>query len=291
MKNRLTKTDYLEYLRCPNEFWLRHNRPEILKKVENTLEYEHLRQQGYAVEAFVKQLGRFQPKESIAVDFQRVFQTSELYARSDAVITDKATGIIDIYEIKSSASVKPEHLDDVAFQKIVAERCGFTVGCCHVIVMNGEYVRRGDIDVEQLFTINDVTDQIGERIATTEQQIEAAMAYADSQPVPLLAEHCDEKLNCEFIKLHFPELPEYTVFNVSRLHKAKLRQLLESGVVDIVDIPDGFPLSPKQQIQVTAAKIRETVIDREKIAERRISVNHQQIIIRRSNVSIRHRSG
>ncbi len=268
MKNRLTKTDYLEYLRCPNEFWLKHNRPEVSKKVEETLEYEHLRQQGYAVEAFVKQLDRFQPAENIAVDFQRTFQTGELYARSDAVITNKATGIIDIYEIKSSASVKPEHLDDVAFQKIVAERCGFTVGCCHVIVMNGEYVRRGEIDVEQLFLVTDVTDQIAELISTTEQQMAAAMAYAESEPVPSLAEHCDEKLNCEFIKLHFPDLPEYTVFNVSRLHKAKLRQLLEAGVIDIVDIPNGFPLSPKQQIQVTVAKTRDTVIDREKIAER-----------------------
>lgn len=214
MKDRLTKTDYLKSLACPNEFWLslQPSRPE---KQPDTLEHEHLRQQGYEVERYVKMLSRFQGDETKAVDFRRVFQTADLYARSDAVITDRITGVVDIYEIKSSASVKKEHLDDIAFQKVVSERSGTDVGRCYVVTMNGEYVRNGDIDPEQLFLINDVTDQVAELIPYTEEQIEAAKAYADSDPIPSLAEYSAEKLNCEFLKFHFPALPDYTVFNIS----------------------------------------------------------------------------
>ncbi len=63
MKDRLTKTAYLNYLKCPQEFWLDYNDPIIVKEAP-TLEYEHLRQQGYAVQQLVKQLRRFEPTDS-----------------------------------------------------------------------------------------------------------------------------------------------------------------------------------------------------------------------------------
>ena len=267
MKDQLTKTAYLNYLTCPNEFWLSYQSDEPKKKA-NTMEYEHLRQQGYEVERYVKLLQRFQSNDKMSVDFQRVLQTNYLYARSDAVITDKVTGIIDIYEIKSSSSVKPEHLDDVVFQRIVAERCAFTVGRCYVITLNSEYVRRGAIDAEQLFKINDVTDQIELLLPVTVLQIEAAIAFADSKPIPSLADYCGEKLNCEYLKLHFQDLPDYTVFNISRINKTKLKDLLERGIINIRDVPDDYKLSDKQQIHVTAAKTGEPYIDRNGIAER-----------------------
>jgi len=268
MKNRLTKTAYLNYLKCPQEFWLEYHQPALFKEPE-TLEYEHLRQQGYAVQQLVKQLKQFQPSVGQSVDFERTFQTADLYARSDVVVTHDENGIADIYEIKSSASVKDEHYDDVAFQKMVAEHSGAAIGRCHVITLNGEYVRRGPIDVAQLFTITDVTDLVAGRMTATEQQTRDAIAYIDSDPVPSLVDYCAEnKLDCRFIKLHFPGLPEYTVFDISYLKHDKRRQLLIDGIIDIKDVPNDFPLSPKQQKQVAAAKSGETVIDREEIVKR-----------------------
>lgn len=269
MKDRLTKSAYLNYLVCPQEFWLDYHDPELTKRHANTLEYEHLRQQGYAVQQLVKQLQRFQPSDSIAVDFERVFQTSDLYARSDVVVTDKASGQIDIYEIKSSASVKDEHIDDVAFQKLVAELSGASIGSCHVITMNGDYVRHGDIDPEQLFKIAPVDEEISARMTATEQQTRDAIAYLDSYPVPSLVDYCiSNKLDCRFIRLHYPDLPEYTVFDIAFLKNDKRRELLSQGIVAITDVPDDFPLSPKQRAQVVVAKSGEIAIDRDEIATR-----------------------
>lgn len=265
MKSRLSKTAYLSYLRCPQEFWLEINQPLLISQ-PYSLEYEHLRQQGYAVQQLAKTLERFQ---DVAVDFERPIQTNDLYARCDIIVTDTATGVIDIYEVKASSQVKEEHYDDVAFQKLVAERTGLTVGRCFVITMNGEYVRRGKIDVEQIFVVTDVTEKINERMVVTARQIKDAMAYLKTVPVPSLVDYCvKNKLDCNFIKLHFPDLPEYTVFDISFLKNDKRRELLAMDIISITDVPGDFPLSKNQRIQVEAAKSGEVVIDRPAIAKR-----------------------
>ena len=189
MKERLTKTSYLSYLRCPQEYWLLANQPLFVME-PYSLEYEHLRQQGYAVQQLVKQLDKFQSNDNFAVDFERAFQTADLYARTDIVLTDRVTGIVDIYEIKSSASVKEDHYDDVAFQKLTLEASGSTVGRCYVITMNGEYVRHGTLDPEQLFVITDVTAEIDERMDVTARQAKDAVVYLKSVPVPSLVDYC-----------------------------------------------------------------------------------------------------
>ena len=268
MAYRLTKTAYLNFLKCPQEFWLEYHEP-LLVAEPITLEHEHLRQQGYAVENLVRKLARFQPSDDHAVDFQRIFQTADLAARSDVVVTDTATGEIDIYEIKSTNSVKDEHYDDVAFQKVAAERMGARVRNTYIITMNGEYVRAGSIDVEQLFTVTDVTAETNARLADTEDRIQMAFDYLTTVPEPSLAEYCfDKKLDCRFLKLHFQGLPDYTVFDITFLKHDKRRDLLNRGIIDIRDVPDDFPLSPKQRSQVDVARSGATIIDHEAIARR-----------------------
>lgn len=266
---RLTKTAFLKYLRCPAEFWLEYHEPLLAGSEEITLEHEHLRQQGYEVERHARRLLRFEPNNEYVVDFQRVFQTKDLVARVDVATADKTTGEISIFEIKATASVKEEHLDDVAFQVIAAERMGFVVAKAHVITMNGEYIRRGEIDVEELFIVTDVTEAVRSRIPQTELQIEEAFAYLKTLPVPSLQDYClEHKLDCRFTKMHLGPFPDYTVFDISFLKHDKRRQLLADEILAITDVPDEFPLSPKQRSQVAVAKTREPVIKRDKIRAR-----------------------
>lgn len=268
MAFRLTKTGYLNFLKCPQEFWLEYHQPLMCPPVI-TLEHEHLRQQGYAVENLVRKLARFQPNETHVIDFQRTFQTADLAARSDVVVIDKATGEIEIFEIKATNSVKDEHYDDVAFQKVAAERMGFHVARTHIVTMNGDYVRRGEIDVEQLFKITDVTIETDARLADTEDKIQMAFDYLGTVPVPDLADYCIEnKLDCRYLKLHFSDLPDYTVFDILFLKHDKRRDLLAKGIIDIRDVPDDLRLSDKQKLQISVARSGEPWIERDKIAER-----------------------
>jgi len=267
MKDRLTKTAFLNYLSCPNEYWLDYHDPA--PDAELTLEEEHQRQQGYEAENLAKTMQRFRSDETQLAESQRIFQTSELYARSDLVVTDRETGEIDIYEIKALPSVRHEHINDVAFQKMVSTLAGFTVRKCHIITINADYVRRGEIDVEELFLIHDVTAEVESILPAIKEQTRDAIAFLDTSPLPSLADHCQEKkLDCRFIRLHFPELPDYTVFDIARLNNDKRRTLLSLGIVDIRDVPDDLKLSAKQRQQVTAARSGETAIDVDQIRER-----------------------
>ena len=231
------------------------------------MESEHLRQQGYEVQRIARSLSHFNSDDS--VEFERVFETDALYARSDVVRIDAANGTVDLYEIKTSTSVKDVHIDDLAFQKLTAERSGSSVERCFLVTLNGDYVRRGAIDVEQLYIVTDVTKRVDGLMELTKQKTTDAIAFLDTVPMPSLTDYCDpRKLDCQFIRHHFSDLPEYTVFDIARLNNGKRRQLLADGIVDIADVPADFPLSDKQRRQVEAARTGEIVIDREEIAKR-----------------------
>jgi hypothetical protein len=274
MIGRLRKIDYLNFLKCPQEYWLAFHQPLLFPREPDTLQYTHLRQQGYDVEFYVKQLAQFQTDDARLVDFQHTFQTDEMLARSDVVVTDRSTGVVDIYEIKSAASIKEEHFDDVAFQRLVAEASGANVRRCFVITMNADYVRRGDIEPEKLFDITEVTGQIDERMDSTRRQARDAILFLGTDVEPSLVEYArsnhrrKHEFDCEMIRKYFPNLPDYTVFHVPRIYKPKLINLLEQGIIDLSEIPEDFELSETQWAFITTARSTEVVIRHEEIRTR-----------------------
>ena len=75
-----------------------------------------------------------------------------------------------IYEVKSTSypksDGKPAKLDkyapDVAYQKWLLEQCGVNVTDVHLVCLNSEYVRNGDLDIKKLFHIEDFDKYIVE---------------------------------------------------------------------------------------------------------------------------------
>lgn len=54
--NQLTKTDFIQYLNCPESLWLLKNKPEDFPKGEFSLFLEKLIKEGYEVEEYAQQL-------------------------------------------------------------------------------------------------------------------------------------------------------------------------------------------------------------------------------------------
>src|SRR3989344_5740959 len=77
------------------------------------------------------------------------------------VLEKVGENIFDLYEIKSSTTVKPEHIPDLAFQAIVLEKAGLSIRKMYVLHANNEYIRKGEIDIKKLAKKTDVTDEIG----------------------------------------------------------------------------------------------------------------------------------
>lgn len=96
----------------------------------------------------------------------------------------------DLIEIKSSTSVKPEYIADLAFQKCVFDHAGYPVKQCWVLHINSDYVRKGPIDVKELFQIEDVTDAVAEAYINTPAYAEQYMKIQTLTIFDMAQPHC-----------------------------------------------------------------------------------------------------
>jgi len=286
----LTKTDFKEYLLCKEGLWLKKKQPENYTAGEFSLFLEKLIKDGYEVEEYVHKLF----PSGVALDgdektllvetqklvalgdkpiFQATFRTDEgLLVKIDILNLNKETGKWDIYEVKASSEIKTDikhnHIKDITFQTIVAERAGISVGESYIIHINKKYKREGEIDLRELFVFANVTEEVNDMRALVESEIESALLLLSQDKIPMDSCGCLYKSSaqrCDSFEFFNKEVPKYSVHNLFRGNK--LRQLVDESIFDIADIPDDFVLTDKQEEQVTLQKTRIPLIDKQSINE------------------------
>lgn len=285
----LTKTDFKEFLLCDKCLWLKKKRPEEYTPGEFSLFLQKLIKDGYEVEEYVQKLfpgGVFVSgnKETLLARtqellhgsetiFQATFETAQgLFAKIDILNFNTETRKWDIYEVKASSEIKTDlkhnHIKDVGFQTIVAEDAGVNVGDSYIIYINKEYRRAGEVNINQLFIIENVTEQIREEKAVVRAEIERALVMLKKDDVSLVGCDCLYKSHgqrCDCFHKFNPQVPEYSVHHI--VQGNKLRQLLDMGVLEIADIPEDFDLTDIQRDKVTLQKTGRPIINDEAIAE------------------------
>ena len=198
----ISKSDYMLFLRQPAWLWLKKNDPSKIPPVDAAT--QAMFDAGHAFEPYVESLfpegvalgfSDFDEYRSLPlrtqqafesgaqVVFQPRFEWNGFTCISDivSVVEDKT---VDLYEIKSSTRVKPDHLYDLAFQKTVIEGNGFTVRNIFVIHVNNQYVRAGDVSPKELTMFADVTDEVNEIALKTPEYMEAAKKAAAQAEMP-----------------------------------------------------------------------------------------------------------
>lgn len=261
----LTKTNFRNFVDCSNEFWLNHNFPEPAGEL--SLNDQLRRETGYEVETLARTMSRFANGSGHTVEFGKEFKTGSLYAKADIVVTDLATGNIEIYEVKSGTKVKDEYQIDLTFQCIVASKTGTNVSRGFLITLDNSFVFDGELDPERLFRITDETEYIEANRSSIEEQIEAAITVLDSEePAASLLDYCKgKKLECSFIRRHFPDIPEYNVSHIFNAGSKKLNSLLGESILSIPDIPADFAMTEREAARVAVERTGNTYIDRETI--------------------------
>jgi hypothetical protein len=259
---KLTKSEYLSFLECDREFWLRRRKPELFVR-ERTVQDDYMRRMGYQVQALAKQM--FMDGDFGKCHFEKPFETDLHYCRCDVFAEKDGENII--YEVKGSKSVKPEHLADLAFQKAVAEFAGTPVGQTFVVHLNGDYVRRGDIEPDKLFTVTETTADIDGMLDATRGMIAGALAFLDTEPPATLTPFCANKLGCEFLRFHFKDLPTYSIFDIANFRGKKFDQLVADNILDIMHVPADLELTGKQRLQVNVAQSGTPHIARDEMRE------------------------
>jgi hypothetical protein len=278
----LSKSLYLRGLQCPKLLWHSFHKPEAVAVAGGD---QAVLAQGREVGTLAK--GLFpngievaQGSDSLQEAFDRTGQALKLRRPlfEAAFSTPRARALVDLLapagvsrwnllEVKSSTSAKAIHCHDLAFQVRVLRDCGVNVRRAHLVHVNSEYIRRGDIDPEQFFTRQDMTDQIDELLPGVEDQIDemqTVVALRESPEVPI-GPHCDAPYYCPLHNRCWAHLPEHSVLTLVRIG-AKAFKLYEQGFADIRQLPDSCKLTPAQSIQREAVMSGRPHIDRPALA-------------------------
>jgi hypothetical protein len=284
---QLSKSEFLQYLKHPLLLWLKKHDKAKLPPVDDNL--QAIFDAGNLFESYAVQL--FGDGTTIGFDsydeylsmpqrtkdalangartlFQARFEAGEITCISDVVIFIDDTEC-DLIEIKSGTSVKQENIYDLAFQTTVLERAGYKVRTISVLTANNSYVRHGDIDIEELCTIEEVTDDVRDCIKDVQSWIDDALAVVKQRTMPeLSAPTAEEGDIYAWLDLYpiFNTIEPGSIFDLC-WPKQRIADLHAMGITRLVDIPDDFKLSPKQQHQVTAAKTNEAAINVDEVAQ------------------------
>lgn len=269
----ITKTDYILYRECAKDAWLRIHKPEIYNAHEPSDFVKNIIQTGSDVEEEARKLfpnGVLVPdrykkgqnetqnllEQKSPVIFQAVFEKDGFLAALDVLEYDTATGSYIVTEIKATNELKDKkHLPDLAFQVNLLKKCGLTVSAIRLIHLNREYVRRGELNLRELFITLDVTEEVGKILADVDLDMQKALSYLSSQNEPEGSCTCIYKgrsSHCTTFPYSNPKYIDYGIHDLFKigLSKKKLTDLVDSGFYTLDDIPTDFDLTERQRNQV-----------------------------------------
>lgn len=262
---KLTKSRFLTYLESPLHLWLSVHGTTPPKPP--SVYDQHVMNQGYSVEKLAKEYLRrkviSQYSAGTTLEFEVVLSDGNYESRIDALVHDTKHNTYDLYEIKSSTSIHPEHKYDVTFQHLIAT-ASLPVNKTYLIHVNSEYQRDGDIILNELLIVEDMTDHITKKTDEVYQSRSDAWGILRLETEPT-DEHCFNPGTCTYPDHCFPELPEYSIYDLGRASRKQYRELLEMGIGLVRDIPDTFTSNAKQRLQIQSARLGKPIIDQEAI--------------------------
>jgi hypothetical protein len=214
---------------------------------------QHLIKQGYEIEKLAREyISKYISKDC---EYQKIYQTDDLYSRADIVVGS------DIYEVKSVTKIEKEQEYDILFQYYTASNTlEKDIKDIFLIYLNKDYVREGEIDLEQLFIVKKMTDFAKDNYSKIEGLIAEALLVTNREDSKGLVE-CYKPKDCPCKHLCFPSLPEYSIYDIGMIGEKKVRMLRDMDILDIRNIPENFKLSSKQHTQVSATKENRAIID------------------------------
>jgi hypothetical protein len=112
--------------------------------------------------------------------------------------------------VKASTQVKDYQITDVAFQYYVIIRSGLPLKRISLVHLNNQYVRRGELDIQQLFTIETMTDMVlsmQEGIPVNLISLQK-MLRAKSMPDIIMGPQCNKPFTCDFFEFCNNPAPE-----------------------------------------------------------------------------------
>ena len=271
---RFSKDNYLQFLQCPRLLWTACNAPQALAAPDESAEARM--REGQLVESHARKLfpdahiiAHDQPFDEVVAQSQEALLRPAGRAVCNALLA--ADGLVaetdilvpvddgfDLFEVKSSTNAKPEHLPDSAFQWFVAGKMGLRIRRCFLILVNGKYVRSGEMNPKHLFQVGDVTDGVLEHGATVdmEAQVNHALETCRQEKCPEIpiGEQCTDDCPLRNACWKGVDANENNIFTLYRLPSKRAFGWFRQGITSTDKIPPDFPLNERQKVQARTEK-------------------------------------
>jgi hypothetical protein len=199
------------------------------------------------------------------VIYEAAFQAEEVLSIADILF--KSDDGLMIYEVKSSTSAAEVYIIDAALQYWVITKAGYKVNDFSIIYINNQYIRKGELDLHQLFRIESVLDKIITKQSWVEKNINRLKNVLKQNEIPNIdiGEHCYSPYICGFYNYCRKHIPENSVFDLSGVHLTDKYEFYRSGILSIEELTDEIHLPRSAKIQVDVFKNGKELIDPEGI--------------------------
>lgn len=188
-------------------------------------------------------------EKGTAVLYEAAFSHEGLLAAIDILVKEKSGW--KIYEVKSGGNLSDTYIQDASLQYYALTEAGIRIKDVSVITVNRDYVLKGEIDLHRLFKIDSVLKDAKRSKMQISKNIHRFKNILDepSPPEIPIGPHCDSPYTCSFKGTCWKEIPDYSIFNISRIGELAWK-LFRRGVVKPGDIPEDVPLNDKQWLEV-----------------------------------------
>ena len=292
----ITKTDFVEGMRCPKFVWIKKNMPELLEKTDHS----YLEKEGYEVGKLAEHCftetvfkipctaeisDRIRMTDDAISAGQRIiaeasFQARNLYCQVDYLEVEEDGVIINEVKAKTSvrktrrknnssyeAELKPEYLYDFSFQFYVLTLLGLNVKRVNCIHLNRDYKKAGALEYEKMFVSDDVTAEVKAYCDHKDHSIRDDIEdlediLSKEEPSDMLTSKCKE---CELWEHCGAVLPAPNVFDLNGTFCRKRDSFYKDGLVTFPELFEADVLKEKGRMQVEAELQGEEYIDVDKI--------------------------
>jgi hypothetical protein len=199
--------------------------------------------------------------EGVEVIYEAAFQQEGVLAILD-ILVNKG-GVWYAYEVKSSTKISQTYILDAALQYWVITNSGLPLADFSLMIINNQYVRNGEVDIHQLFTVKSVKEAVLKNQSFIQEKIQASLQVVKSNQMPQvgIGEHCFIPYGCDFMGTCWKHVPANSVFEITGIPKVDQFNLYQGGYTTIAEIPANNALDRNANLHIQALKTKKVLID------------------------------
>jgi len=133
--------------------------------------------------------------------------------------------------------------------------------------INNQYVRQGEIDINELFIVEDITEEVGAYLPRVKDSVDGLLKIIDMDKCPScgISEMCSNPYECPLQDECWEHVDDGSIFEFHGMRKKKKFEMYDSGVISMADASDS-ELKPKHIIQKRCGQENKPHIDTDSIS-------------------------